>query len=496
MDLGIPQQMTLARHRTLRAALLVALCATAAGVIANRVGLIDGAYAQSEEEKKKKERERKERERPPEKRPQPPPPPPKAPPPPPPKAFVPPPPPPPKAMTPPPPAVEKRLPPPEKKDSFRRVPGDPNSPRFKKPAGDPDAPPFKKPAGPPGSPPPGPAPLQPYGSPAPAAKSLPPPGTGPSLVAPAGPQGPAIKRFDQIQKNRLERVEDGGKRKVIQEPGNRFIVKEGNRAVIRHDEAERFARKPGARSEKRGDGTTETFYVRPDGARVVTVIDADGRLVRRYRRDRDGREHNLIDNRRLYRNLGVGIGLGVLGGIIYLNLPPPRVTIPYDRYIVDYDNASDDDLDEALNSPPIETLERGYSLDEIRDNYELRARVRRIDLDTITFEFGSWEIGPDQEFKLERVARAMLRVLERNPEAVFLIEGHTDAVGPTEDNLSLSDRRAQAVAEVLSQNFDVPAENLVTQGYGEQFLKVDTQGPERRNRRVTILNISGLMAER
>ena len=495
MDFGTPQRMTIALHRSLRAALLIALCATAAGVIANRVGLIDGAYAQTEEEKKKKERERKEREKPPEKRPPPPPPPkaiapppppPKAiaPPPPPPKAFVPPPPPPPppKASTPPPPAVEKRLPPPEKKDTFRRSPDDPGSP------------PFKKPSGPIGSPPPGPGPVQPYSAP----KSPPAtgPSTGPSLVAPGTPPSPTIKRFDQIQNNRIERVEDGGKRKVIQEPGNRFIVKEGNRAVIRHDETERFARKPGARSEKRGDGTTETFYARRDGVRVITVVDANGRLVRRYRRDRDGREHNLIDNRRLYRNLGVGIGIGVLGGIIYLNLPPPRVTIPYDRYIVDYDNASDDDLDEALDSPPIETLERGYSLDEIRDNYELRARVRRIDLDTINFEFGSWEIGPDQEFKLERVARAMLRVLERNPEAVFLIEGHTDAVGPTEDNLSLSDRRAQAVAEVLSENFGVPAENLVTQGYGEQFLKVDTQAPERRNRRVTILNISGLMAER
>jgi outer membrane protein OmpA-like peptidoglycan-associated protein len=315
-------------------------------------------------------------------------------------------------------------------------------------------------------------------------------------VAPSGPQGPAAKRFDQIQKKRIERVEDGGKRKIIEEPGNRFIVKQGNKAVIRHDEAERFASKPGARTQKRGDGTTETFYVRPDGMRVVTVVDGNGRLIRRYRRDRDGREHNIIDNRRFYRNLGVGIGIGVLGGIVYLNLPPPRVTIPYERYIVDYDSASDDDLDEALDAPPVEFLERAYSLEEIRDNFELRARVRRIDLDTISFDFGSWEVGLEQEYKLERIARAMLRVLDRNPSAVFFIEGHTDAVGSWEDNLSLSDRRASAVADVLSERFGVPAENLVTQGYGEQYLKIDTQGPERRNRRVTILNIAELMAER
>jgi outer membrane protein OmpA-like peptidoglycan-associated protein len=87
-------------------------------------------------------------------------------------------------------------------------------------------------------------------------------------------------------------------------------------------------------------------------------------------------------------------------------------------------------------------------------------------------------------------------VLERNPEAVIMIEAHTDAVGSDEDNLSLSDRRASAVAEILSENFGVPAENLVTQGYGEQYLKIDTQGPERLNRRVTFLNLTRLMAER
>ena len=37
-----------------------------------------------------------------------------------------------------------------------------------------------------------------------------------------------------------------------------------------------------------------------DGVRVVTIVDANGRLVRRYRRGPDGRERNIIDNRRFY----------------------------------------------------------------------------------------------------------------------------------------------------------------------------------------------------
>ena len=47
---------------------------------------------------------------------------------------------------------------------------------------------------------------------------------------------------------------------------------------------------------------------------------------------------------------------------------------------------------------------------------------------------------------------------------------------PDEDNLSLSDRRAESVAVALSQQFGVPAENLTTQGYGEQCLKVPAKG--------------------
>jgi OOP family OmpA-OmpF porin len=39
----------------------------------------------------------------------------------------------------------------------------------------------------------------------------------------------------------------------------------------------------------------------------------------------------------------------------------------------------------------------------------------------------------------------------------------------------------------------VPPENLVTQGYGAQFLKVDTEGPEEANRRVAVRRITPLI---
>ena len=516
--------MTIRHRLRLGTSLIVtaSVSATLATIAAERAGIIQLAHAQETDDKKGKGQP------PPKKGPPPPPakaappappkgppPPPRAaPPPPPPKA---PPPPPPKGPPPPPPPAPHALPPPTPPK------GPPPPPPSAAPPARP-APTFKAPDGG-GGPPKGQSgeapgkgeePRGPDGRREqrslqqlpPAAPGQPRPPTGqPPVGAPspqALPKGPATpgfsaapapKRFDEIQKGRQEHVEDGGRRRVIQEPGNRIIIKQDNRTIIQHDEAERFRRRPDAKTERRPDGVQITFFERPGGVRVVTEVDGNGRLLRRYRRGADGREVNLIDNRRFYRNLGVGVAVGVGIGIVALNIARPHISIPRERYIVEYDRARDQDLDEVLLAPPVERLDRAYSLEEIRYNYELREYTRRIDLD-INFEFGAWEVTPDQYPKLERLARAMLRALDQDPEAVFLIEGHTDAVGSDEDNLSLSDRRAASVAELLTEQFGVPAENLVTQGYGEQYLKVDTQGAERLNRRVAVRNIKGLMAER
>ena len=195
-----------------------------------------------------------------------------------------------------------------------------------------------------------------------------------------------------------------------------------------------------------------------------------------------------FDNRQFYRQRDRR------DRIVFIDLPTPRITIPREKYIVDYSAASDEDIYEALTAPPVERIERGYALEEVRRSQSLRERMRRVDLDDINFEFGAWEITSDQLPKLERLARVINSILRRRPEEVFLIEGHTDAVGSDDDNLTLSDRRAEAVAVILSDQFEVPPENLTTQGYGEQFLKVDTQDAERLNRRVAARRITPLLA--
>lgn len=300
----------------------------------------------------------------------------------------------------------------------------------------------------------------------------------PGAGAGAAQQGP--RNVEQLRGERRQTQEGG--RTIIQE-GDRTIVRENGRSFIRHSEGDRFRNNAQSVNVERRGNNTATVFLRPDGGRIINEADASGRLLRRIRRDAGGHEFVIIDNT---------IGRP-RGGSYFVDLPPPVVHIPRGLYIREAADATPDDIYETLVAPPVERIDRPYALDEIRDSSNLRERMPRVDIDTINFEFGSWDIGPDQTQRLAVVAEAILRAVKANPAEVFLIEGHTDAVGSDEDNLSLSDRRAESAAQVLTEQFGVPPENLTTQGYGEQYLKVQTDGPERQNRRVTVRRITPLL---
>src|SRR5450755_3062076 len=311
--------------------------------------------------------------------------------------------------------------------------------------------------------------------------AAPPPAQALAPIAP-GAQAPGPRRMDDFRGARRETQEGG--RTVFNEPGRVIVVDPGGQSFIRHDEGERF--RYGARDIRTEEvgGERRTIVIRPDGSQIITVNGRDGQLLRRIRRDERGREIIIIDNS--YRDPSA------VGGF-YVDLPPPVIRIPYNRYIVDAEDASPDLIYDTMEAPPVERIERRYSLDEIRYSPSVRQLMPSIDLNSINFESGSWEIPPDQAAKLQSIADGLNRAVSRNPREVFLIEGHTDAVGSDVDNLSLSDRRAQSAAELLTQQFQVPAENLTSQGYGKQYLKEQTDGPSRINRRVTIRRITPLL---
>ena len=304
------------------------------------------------------------------------------------------------------------------------------------------------------------------------------------------------KRLDRQQwreernRQRRERHDrDGGQ--IVKEVDNRVIVRFGDNIYVDNRDSnarlERHARD--SYVEELPNRFTRYTIVKEDGTRVVTIRDADGNIVRRSR---------ILPNRRevvLYYVPESDYGR-IRGGYrdAGADLPPLRLDIPADEYILDAQYAQPDDYYTYLDAPPVEPVERIYSVDEVVHSARIRDKVRRIDLDTITFDTGSAEIGEDQVNRLEALGDAINRILEQNPAETFLIEGHTDAVGSDESNLVLSDERAQSVAEALTSVFDIPAENLTTQGYGERYLKVDTQSASRDNRRVAVRRITPLVA--
>jgi outer membrane protein OmpA-like peptidoglycan-associated protein len=239
--------------------------------------------------------------------------------------------------------------------------------------------------------------------------------------------------------------------------------------------------------QQAGDGQRITTDNAPDGSQIVTVSDADGNVFRRTRKPASGEVVVLIEAKPADKQQ-------IAAGLDYLRrLPPIVLDIPMRQYVVAGRQATPQVIEETLAAPPIEQVERPYALAEIRTSVRLRDKLRRVDIDTIDFDEGQATLAEDQVAQLDGVGHALADIIGTRPDEVFLIEGHTDAVGSELANLMLSDRRAEAVAEVLTYSYKVAAENLVTQGYGAQYLKVPTEAPERENRRVTIRRITPLL---
>jgi len=270
---------------------------------------------------------------------------------------------------------------------------------------------------------------------------------------------------------------------IILQLGNQLIInspaQDQQRIAGRPDDQTTYEKLP-------GDRYRETI-TRPDGVRIVTIYNRNGDILRRSRFDRSGHEivlayfddrhdQDLLD----WRDPGQ-------------DLPPLRLRIPARDYVLDADDADEADVQQFFAQPPVEQVQRLYSIDEVKRSARIRDMVRRLEIGDLTFDTGAATISEDQVGNLSKVANAMLALLKRNPAETFLIEGHTDAVGSDIANLQLSDARAATVASILTDFYHIPPENLATQGYGERFLKVQTDGPERLNRRVTIRRITPLV---
>ncbi|MEY4428434.1 MAG: hypothetical protein RLZZ182_1123 [Pseudomonadota bacterium] len=104
--------------------------------------------------------------------------------------------------------------------------------------------------------------------------------------------------------------------------------------------------------------------------------------------------------------------------------------------------------------------------------------------DNVMFEFGKSELSPAAADYLREVAQLALTRTDKT----LALEGHTDNVGSAPFNMTLSEKRAQAVAAALAQQ-GVPASRMQVAGRGLEspMAPNDTETGRRLNRRVEII---------
>lgn len=123
---------------------------------------------------------------------------------------------------------------------------------------------------------------------------------------------------------------------------------------------------------------------------------------------------------------------------------------------------------------------RRYKVDVDGCPMELTKAVS-IDL-AVTFDTNSAVVKDEYIGEVRKVAEFMNQYLNTN----VTVEGHTDSSGSDAYNKSLSQRRADAVRDVLVQRLGIEAERVTSVGYGEERPIADNNTVEGRavNRRV------------
>jgi outer membrane protein OmpA-like peptidoglycan-associated protein len=277
---------------------------------------------------------------------------------------------------------------------------------------------------------------------------------------------------------------------IINNVQNTYIYQTNNTVIINNSYADRdriFGGDDNYQFDQIGDSRFRETVYRDDGSVVVTTRDQYGNILERYRTDPYGDTYVLAYfDPAYYDDMDYWGDPGI-------DLPPLRITISIRDYALDWRYADADAIASFFAEPPLERARRIYSIDEVKRSARLRDSLRRLEVNDLNFASGSANLSRSQVNGLSRLAEAMWTLLEQNPAETFLIEGHTDAKGSDRANLILSDQRASNVARILTQYYDIPPENLATQGYGERYLRIRTPRAEAQNRRVTIRRITPLV---
>lgn len=109
---------------------------------------------------------------------------------------------------------------------------------------------------------------------------------------------------------------------------------------------------------------------------------------------------------------------------------------------------------------------------------------QKVDVYGIYFDFNSATLRPESDAVLNQIAG----VMRTHSDWRLQIAGHTDNIGGDAFNMTLSQRRAEAVKSALVSRYGIGADRLATTGYGASHpvASNDTLEGRARNRRVEL----------
>ena len=110
-----------------------------------------------------------------------------------------------------------------------------------------------------------------------------------------------------------------------------------------------------------------------------------------------------------------------------------------------------------------------YAIDSDKDttytaDFILTPLYRPVRIENIFFDFDKWTLLPESFTALNE----LVKLLQDNPHIIIEIGAHTDRHGTEEYNISLSDKRANAVVEYLKEQ-GIESERLIAKGYGKNL---------------------------
>ena len=103
---------------------------------------------------------------------------------------------------------------------------------------------------------------------------------------------------------------------------------------------------------------------------------------------------------------------------------------------------------------------------------------------TVLFKFDSDKLDKNNVAPLDEIAAAVMQ----NPDAILVLEGHTDSTGDKSYNIRLSERRVEAVKRYLAVDKGVPVYKIEQIGFGADKPIAENNSKQNReqNRAVTL----------